>query len=1297
MKRKLHLILTLLLCVCCLKSWAAYKLEQQVFATDLSDGMYIAIGNSQYVTPSSHAEYPTNSMQGLLTTTSITGASWWGTGLNVIVPKGGVNDNFIWKIEAAPAIDGKTAFYFQNKASGQYIGGTLLNVSMVDSKDNALAFYAEDVAGWDHYNASYFFGTATNLRTTEGYFGPVYNYGGAAYIDNENTTLKNVIYSVVEDVDLKYVELGKTITKSQDLADGMRIVIGNSQYYTDYSKTFPTYPTRKRQGYITADKKVSGAWWGTGFEMTSPLGGSVTSKYVWKLESATPINGKPAFYFKNEYSGEYIGGAEDNLEMVSSKDDALSFYATEVDEVPEYKADYGDVPTIRFVSASNLYFGPVYNYGAGYVDDGSCYSIIYSIKDKFMKRITPDVPLKDGMCIAIGNVQCVYTAYSSAHPDFPTKENQGFMKDALGTSIGAFKWGNGLAVTVPTTFDKNEYFWKLESAGVINGNESWYMKNMRTNRYIGGTVSDINTVVNKEDALAFYRTDVTFNNGYANGDYFDSSDKSDANKLIRFRVYNPDGTDYFFGPGYDYGGAGMREGDNQTLYSMVYVVENVKETDITRVHYNELCDGMVIAIGNVQVVSDKSYPEANLREQGFVNTDYINSNAWWKEGLKVRVPEKLDNQYGWRLVEAGQDAKGHNLFNFRNVATDTYIGGTVNKIEMVDAVEDAMKIYATEASCTSYANAEYYEKDNLISFRVYNPDGTDYYFGPIYNYGGAACLSGANSTMYSMVYKMSHVTNPYLDALSDYSDIIPNGDPGYYNKSLTQTYSDAYNEAIAAADNSSLPAAEKRAKVEAAKSAYQAMVSGEINPITEGYYFITSAGNGSGYNGGPYDYEDKNALYNDGGNLKWKAYDRNDASELYYLTETDGGWFAYNVADKTYINRGTSSYNCKVTTSEEATSAQVFAPVVSGNGKYTMTWVGNANMYGLANGHNGSANASGNVGVWGTATEAKKYGINQWFLHKATEAEINVLTTDVEVVDGVATITTSGTLTAVAYAAALGKVDVASITSLDLRSTGISVATLNPSQIKNAELGLGANTVYYLPTGYSASMPNFVIDGNCVQLILTDKESFAPASGFTVSNAIYWKSGLDGAGWYSAVLPFDVVIPEGMQVLGNATVSNSSISFEEITAGTTISAGTPFIYKTAEHAVNFSTDNVTIPDNATPSTSGALKGTYTKIPKGSATGKLILNAAGSAFATATANASIPAFRAYIDGAVGSGTFTITINDDLTGVVGADADLNAKVDVYSVDGKLVRQGVEAITALQGLESGIYIINGKTIKK
>lgn len=94
MKRKLYLILTLLLCVCCLKSWAVYKLEQQVFATDLSDGMYIAIGNSQYAAPSSHAEYPTNSMQGFLTTSSIASGSWWGTGLNVTIPQGGINENF---------------------------------------------------------------------------------------------------------------------------------------------------------------------------------------------------------------------------------------------------------------------------------------------------------------------------------------------------------------------------------------------------------------------------------------------------------------------------------------------------------------------------------------------------------------------------------------------------------------------------------------------------------------------------------------------------------------------------------------------------------------------------------------------------------------------------------------------------------------------------------------------------------------------------------------------------------------------------------------------------------------------------------------------------------------------------------------------------------------------------------------------------------------------------------------------------------------------------------------------------
>ncbi len=53
--------------------------------------------------------------------------------------------------------------------------------------------------------------------------------------------------------------------------------------------------------------------------------------------------------------------------------------------------------------------------------------------------------------------------------------------------------------------------------------------------------------------------------------------------------------------------------------------------------------------------------------------------------------------------------------------------------------------------------------------------------------------------------------------------------------------------------------------------------------------------------------------------------------------------------------------------------------------------------------------------------------------------------------------------------------------------------------------------------------------------------------------------------------------------------------------------------------------------------------------------------------------------------------------DATGVEGVVADATAKVDVYSLQGILLRSGVDAASALDGLPSGVYIAGGKKVVK
>ena len=276
-----------------------------------------------------------------------------------------------------------------------------------------------------------------------------------------------------------------------------------------------------------------------------------------------------------------------------------------------------------------------------------------------------------------------------------------------------------------------------------------------------------------------------------------------------------------------------------------------------------------------------------------------------------------------------------------------------------------------------------------------NPGGDKDGPNCVFSYNGETLASGKGPHK-EVTVRFAPVTEEAVDAmqaaaLAGAIATLPeaiNGsdDPGTFSKAAAEAYATALATAKTAAESGT--DAEKAAAYKALTASVATL---EINDITEGYYFIASAGNGPGYSGGPYNYEDKNALYNEGGKVKWKAYDNEDKAEVYKITARgDGNWDIYNVVDKTYINKGTSTYSCPVTTSETAEFGQILTGGgTAGSGKFTLRSTESANVYALANGHNGSAAESGEVGVWGTTAEAfNNYKVNVWYLHKLSDEQV---------------------------------------------------------------------------------------------------------------------------------------------------------------------------------------------------------------------------------------------------------------------------------------------------------------------
>ena len=89
------------------------------------------------------------------------------------------------------------------------------------------------------------------------------------------------------------------------------------------------------------------------------------------------------------------------------------------------------------------------------------------------------------------------------------------------------------------------------------------------------------------------------------------------------------------------------------------------------------------------------------------------------------------------------------------------------------------------------------------------------------------------------------------------------------------------------------------------------------------------------------------------------------------------------------------------------------------------------------------------------------------------------------------------------------------------------------------------------------------------------------------------------------------------------------------------------------------------------------------------------------YRAADKNIIVKGFRAYItmdQAAAGVNQMLINIDGNVTAiedVLGEDVD--ATVNVYTIDGVCVKSGVKSSEALDGLRKGIYIVNGKKVVK
>ena len=190
------------------------------------------------------------------------------------------------------------------------------------------------------------------------------------------------------------------------------------------------------------------------------------------------------------------------------------------------------------------------------------------------------------------------------------------------------------------------------------------------------------------------------------------------------------------------------------------------------------------------------------------------------------------------------------------------------------------------------------------------------------------------------------------------------------------------------------------------------------------------------------------------------------------------------------------------------------------------------------------------------------------------------------------------------------------------------------------------------------------------------------------------------AGWATLMLPFDAELPSGLDAYTCADTEageEKGVANLVLTSAASLEANTPYIIQGAADTYEFKGYSTATQNQYTK---GLLTGTYVQMP--AVVGSYVLQnpaATGIGFyKVADVIPTVGAYRAYMNAetadAAGINVSRLILGgDDVTGIESALAgDGDARVDVYSLSGILVRKGVAKNEALNGLQKGIYVVDG-----
>ena len=281
----------------------------------------------------------------------------------------------------------------------------------------------------------------------------------------------------------------------------------------------------------------------------------------------------------------------------------------------------------------------------------------------------------------------------------------------------------------------------------------------------------------------------------------------------------------------------------------------------------------------------------------------------------------------------------------------------------------------------------------------------------------------------------------------------------------------------------------------------------------------------------------------------------------------------------------------------------------------------------------------------------------------------------------------------------------------EVTSTVLSYGSVEFIQTETQEVYLGVKVEDGNQINWCGlnDMKLYKVHQEATDLSLNETDVAYEVAAGTFANVTLTRT-LKSESWNTFCVPFDMTAEQlaangitDVRALESASVEGTSVTlnFSESSL-TAVEAGVPYLVKVTDFDGTINVENAVMAaaPGAVTVNGVTMTGNYAAdtVPVGA---YFISNNA-FYYADEASNVALKGFRAYINvdetfEAIGANRLMININGEVTGiedVLGEEAaEADKLVNVVSLDGMTVKAGVKKAEALDGLQKGIYIVDGK----